>query len=197
MDGTIVNTGTMIAKTINYVRDNMGLKPMEEKLLLKSLNDPQINAPSFFYGSEYFTDKQTQLFEQYYHKNCIVGVELYDGMEEFLQEYSKTNTLTIATNAHSDFAKKILSHLGVDKYFEMIVGADMVKIPKPHPEMLEKTMQKLGFTKNNSMFIGDSDKDKLSAISAGINYKLVNWGFTQHISDALENVEELKTFIDK
>ena len=195
MDGTVVNTGVMITKTINFVRSHMGLEPIKQTLMLKSLNDPDIDAPSFFYGTKHFTDKQTKLFEEYYDKNCIIGVELYDGMREFLAEYSKKHTLTIATNAHSDFAKKILSHLEVDKYFDLIIGADMVKNPKPHPEMIEKTIQELQFHKNNSILIGDSHKDKLAAEKAGIKHQLVNWGFTEHKEEAVKDIESLRLYL--
>ena len=196
MDGTVVNTGTMIAKTINYVRKHMNLEPMPEKEMLQNLNDPDINGAEFFYGTKYFTDEQTKLFEEYYHENCIVGVELYDGMREPLDECSKKYTLSIATNAHTDFAKKILSHLDVDNHFSMIIGADKVKKPKPHPEMVIKTMQKLMFDKKNAILIGDSLKDKQSAISAGIEYKLVNWGFSEHTENVIESIEELKISLD-
>jgi len=196
MDGTVVNTGTMIAKTINYVRKHMNLEPMPEKEMLQNLNDPDINGAEFFYGTKYFTDEQTKLFEEYYHENCIVGVELYDGMRELLDECSKKYTLSIATNAHTDFAKKILSHLEVDNHFSMIIGADKVKKPKPHPEMVIKTMQKLMFDKKNAILIGDSLKDKQSAISAGIEYKLVNWGFSEHTENVIESIEELKISLD-
>ena len=195
MDGTVVNTGIMITKTINYVRKHMGLEPIEQKLMLEKLNDPDLNSAEYFYGTKHFTDEQTRLFEEYYDANCIIGVELYDGMRELLDECSKIHTLSIATNAHTDFAKKILSHLEVDKHFSMIIGADMVTTPKPHPEMLEHTMQKLNFSKQNSILIGDSHKDARAAISAGIEYKLVNWGFTEHNEDAFEDIKSLRSYL--
>ena len=192
MDGTIVNTATMIAKTINHVRHHMGLEEMEEKLMLRSLNDPDIDSPSFFYGTKYFTDEQTKLFEDYYHKNCIIGVELYDGIKEFLEEYHTKYTFSIATNAHSDFAKKILSHLEVEYYFKYIIGADMVNKPKPNPEMLDKTIKKFGIEKKMAVLVGDSLKDKRAAVSAGIDCVLVNWGFSEHNEDAIEDIKSLK-----
>ena len=89
MDGTVVNTGVMITKTINYVRKHMGLEPIEQKLMLDKLNDPDLNSAEYFYGTKHFTDEQTRLFEEYYDANCIIGVELYDGMRELLEGCSK------------------------------------------------------------------------------------------------------------
>lgn len=199
MDGTVVNTGVMIAKTINHVRSHMGLEPMNQKQMLQDLNDPDIDSAPYFYGTKYFTDEQTKLFEDYYNENCIVGVELYDGMKELLKECSEKYTLTIATNAHTDFANKILTHLEVDNHFDMIIGADMVKNPKPHPDMIEKTLQRFNYDKKYSILIGDSLKDKRAAQSAGINHKLVNWGFTKHDEtenqDIINDIKNLKEIL--
>ncbi len=186
MDGTVVNTGIMIAKTINYVRKNLGLEEMQSRHLLHQVNNPDINPAEYFYGTKHFTDEQTKLFEDYYHENCIIGVELYDGMKELLDECSRDFTLTIATNAHTDFANRILEHLNVHHYFEMIIGADKVKNSKPHPEMLEKTINSFKYDKRHSILVGDSPKDKRAAQAAGIKHLLVDWGFTKHDND--ENV---------
>ncbi len=197
MDGTVVNTGAMIAKTINYVRSQLGLEPMEPKRMLQTLNDPDINSAKYFYGTKHFTAEQSRLFEEYYHENCIVGVELYEGMGKLLKECSREYTLTIATNAHTDFAKRILSHLEVDAHFDLIIGADMVQNPKPHPEMLEKTLGRYSYGKDRTLLIGDSHKDKRAAQAAGIEHVLVNWGFTDHggSEGCMENIEELQGFL--
>jgi phosphoglycolate phosphatase len=199
MDGTVVNTGVMIAKTINYVRANLGLEEMKHKHLLHQVNNPDINPAEYFYGTEYFTDEQTKLFEEYYHENCIIGVELYDGMKELLCDLSGNCTLTIATNAHTDFANRILDHLGVHSHFDLIIGADKVKNSKPHPEMIETTLQNFSYDKKHSILVGDSPKDKLAAKSAGIKHLMVDWGFTEHDADeeVIKDIGTLKSVLKK
>lgn len=192
MDGTVVNTGIMIAKTINYVRANLGLDEMEPKHLLSQVNNPDINPAEYFYGTKHFTPTQSKLFEDYYHENCIVGVELYDGMRELLDECSKNFTITIATNAHTDFANRILKHLDVHHHFSMVIGADMVKNSKPNPEMLEKTIEHFGYDKKHSILVGDSLKDKRAAQAAGIKHLLVDWGFSDHSGED-ESVTDIIT----
>jgi len=178
MDGTLINSGDVIANTINFVRENIGLPLMEKDVLLSQLNNPDINAADYFYGTSEFTDEQTKLFGEYYDKNCITDIALYDGIEDMLKQISKYFTLAIATNASVEFATKMVEHLNIDHYFNMIVGSNSVKNPKPHPDMLIKIMDELQFLSDDSILIGDSLKDKNAALKANIDCILVEWGFT-------------------
>ena len=195
MDGTVVNSGTMIANTINYVRKNIGLVEIEKNILLENINNPYINPAEFFYGSNEFTEKQTKLFCEFYDKNCIVGVEIYDGILELLEELHTDFTLTIATNASSIFANKILNHLKIDKYFTKVIGADMVKNAKPQADMILKTIDELSIKKSDTILIGDSQKDIMAGERAGIESILVNWGFSKNDENAVKNVAELQKLI--
>jgi len=199
MDGTVVDSGKMLTKTINAVRKHFDLAPIEQHKMLEALNDPEINSAEYFYNTPNFTPKQTQLFEDYYHKYCVDEVRLYEGMKELLHQYHKKYTLTIATNAHSTFAKRILKHLKIDYYFQFIIGADMVQNPKPHPEMIEKTMKQFRYKKAQSLLIGDSQKDKRAAIAAGIDYVIVGWGFTRYENEEnlAHTIRCLEKFISK
>jgi len=192
MDGTLINSGDVITNTVNYVRTNIGLKPMPKDELLTNLNNPNINSAEFFYGTNAFTDEQTKLFGEYYHENCISDISLYDGIEFLLEEINKHFTLSIATNASVEFAKKMVEFLNIDHYFDYIIGSNEVKIPKPHPEMLLNTLETLNMTAEHSILIGDSDKDKQAAQACNMDYLLVNWGFTKHTqNDVINNTNEL------
>ena len=89
-------------------------------------------------------------------------------------------TLTIATNASLEFANKMIEHLSITHYFDFVIGADCVENPKPHPDMLIKTLKKFNLESKESLLVGDSLKDQRAAQAAAIDNILVNWGFTQH-----------------
>jgi len=192
MDGTLIDSGNVITNTINFVRTNIGLDIMPKDELLTNLNNPDINSAKFFYGTKEFTPEQTELFSHYYDKHCISDIVLYDGILDMLDEISRYFTLTVATNASSDFASKMISYLNIDNYFDMIIGANDVQNPKPHPDMLLKTMKKLNVESKHSILIGDSQKDLRAAKSANIDSMLVNWGFSDHDTDAYNCVYSLK-----
>jgi phosphoglycolate phosphatase len=183
MDGTLIDSGNVITNTVNFVRTQLGLEPIEKHIMLDKLNDPTINSAKYFYGTKEFTEEQTKLFHEYYDTHCITDIILYDGIEEILKSLKPNCLLTIATNASTDFAVKMIQHLGVDNYFDMVIGATCVQKPKPHPDMLLKTLE--NFKKNNhqAILIGDSHKDRLAAKAANMDSILVNWGFTTHDKD--------------
>lgn len=193
MDGTLIDSGNIISNTINYVRVNIGLNPLEKNDILESLNNPDINSAKYFYEVDDFTEQHSILFNEYYNKNCLSDIVLYDGIENMLDILSKKGyILSVATNGSFDYANRMLNHLKIDNYFDMIVGANCVKNPKPHPDMLLKIMNNLKIDKDNTIMVGDSLKDIQSANNANINSFLVNWGFSNHNKeDALLTVDEL------
>lgn len=192
MDGTLINSSTPLVNTINYVREELGFERLERELILESVNDPKINAAQFFYGTSDFTLQQQKLFEEYYDANCLNGLQLYDGIKKLIDDLSSDFTLTVATNANSFFAKKMLDHLEVGHYFNTILGFDSVKNPKPHPEMINKILDTHSIQNTKAQVIGDSHKDIMAATNAGVDSVLVNWGFSNHTKDAIETIEELE-----
>jgi phosphoglycolate phosphatase len=192
MDGTLVNSGTSITNTVNYVRENLGFEKMEKNYILEKVNDPTINTAKFFYGTESITQQQKELFENHYRETCLEDLKLYEGVFELIDDLSSEFVLTVATNANSNFAKKMLSHLEIEKYFKTIVGYDSVKKPKPNPEMINKILDKHNIEKENAQLVGDSHKDIIAAKNAGVDWVLVNWGFSNYKKDAIQNIKELE-----
>jgi phosphoglycolate phosphatase len=161
--------------------------------MLTQINNPHINSAEFFYGTKEFTAKQTKLFGDYYDTHCISDIELYDGIKHLLEELKDDFILSVATNASSIYAIKMLEYLKIKKYFKYIIGANMVQNPKPAPDMLLKTLDKLNIKKQNAIVVGDSHKDSISSKKANLKFILVNWGFTKHQKQtAVSNIEELK-----
>lgn len=197
MDGTLIDSGTSITNTVNHVRENLGFERMEKNYILEKINDPSINAAKFFYGTDDFTEQQKVLFEEHYNANCLNDLELYDGIAKLIDDLNSEFTLAIATNANSVFARKMLGHLGIEKYFKSVLGYDSVVNPKPHPEMVNKILNAHDIKKENAQLIGDSHKDIMAATNAGVDSVLVNWGFSNHDKDAIESVDELEKRIYK
>lgn len=192
MDGTLLDSGEAITNTINHVRTELGFNTLEKEYVLEKVNDPKINAAKFFYGTDNFTEQQKILFEDHYNKTCLDNLEVYDGISSLIDHLSKDFTLTVATNANSQFAKKMLDHLELGKYFKTILGFDSVKQAKPHPEMVYKILDTHKIEKERTQLIGDSHKDIMAANNAGVDSVLVNWGFSNHNENAISDVKELE-----
>jgi len=195
MDGTLIDSGFAITNTINYVRENLGFDRLEKNYILEKVNDPSINSAEFFYGTKEFTPLQTKLFEEYYNEHCLSDLVLYDGIAKLVGDLKNDFILAVATNANSQYAHKMLNHVGIGHHFKTILGYDSVKNPKPHPEMVNKILDIHNVSNINAQLIGDSHKDIMAATNAGVDSILVNWGFSNHEKDAIETVAELENRI--
>ena len=86
----------------------------------------------------------------------------------------------MATNAPTQFAQRMLTHLNVDSLFDVIIGADKVSASKPDPQMINYILNHYKYDKNtdNAWMVGDNSKDMLSATNAGIDSMFATWGFS-------------------
>jgi phosphoglycolate phosphatase len=194
MDGTLIDSSKLLANTINYVRQNLGLHKMEDETILKAINDESVNAPMFFYESEFFEDFHTEFFNEYYQAHYKTDSRLYPGAKELLEKLNKTHKISLATNAYKKSAYTILFALGIEHYFDIIICGDEVQKPKPHPQMLDMIIEFYEDDKDRFLLVGDSTRDELCAKNAGIDSILVEWGFSEH-KNSIHSFKELEELL--
>ncbi len=195
MDGTLINSSITIANSINYVRKNLGLKPMDEETILRLVNDHTINLAQTFYHAETFDADHEKWFSEYYSKNHGTELVLYEDIKELLLTLkSQGKSLALATNAYRVSTIQSLTHLGIYDIFNAIACYDDVAQGKPHPDMLYKVLDELGYKKKEALFIGDGPRDEEASKNAKIDYIMVDWGFSEH-DDAVKSVEELNRIL--
>ena len=182
MDGTLIDSQYDITVSINHVRErNHGLSPLTCDFVVEAINRDQRNLAQLFYGTELYEDRDRILFEAHYHKQCTESTRLYDGVKELIVELDARGVkMGVATNAPSQFANRMLEHVGVSGYFERIVGADMVALPKPDPEMLNVTLEHCRYksSADRAFMVGDNAKDMEAAFRAGVTSVFATWGFS-------------------
>lgn len=195
MDGTLVNSSLTIANAINYVRQNLGFAPMEQDYILRRVNDHTINPAQVFYHAKAFDAKHEQWFSEYYTRNHDKELVLYEGIIELLDTLkSKGAVLAVATNAYRKSTLESLTHLGVHTHFDAVACYDDVPQGKPHPDMLYKILDELGMQSHQATFIGDGPRDQMASERAGIEYIMVDWGFTEH-KNAVRDVKTLRQML--
>ncbi|MBD3792490.1 MAG: HAD family hydrolase [Campylobacterales bacterium] len=195
MDGTLVNSSLTIANAINYVRSRLGFHPMEQEYILKKVNDHTINPAKVFYHARAFDRKHEMWFSEYYTNHHEKELVLYDGIKELLDVLKdKGASLAVATNAYRNSTLESLTHLGIDAHFDAIACYDDVAQGKPHPDMLYKILKELDMEAEQSLFVGDGPRDRMASERAGIDYVMVDWGFTEH-KQAVRSVDELREII--
>ncbi|WP_457606236.1 HAD family hydrolase [Nitratifractor sp.] len=192
LDGTLQDSSPVIANAINYVRSRLELPPLDPERIIRKVNDPHLDAAEYFYETDHFQPRHEEWFSEYYSRHHTEEIRLYEGIRELL-EWLKARgcLLAVATNAYRRAMLESLRHLGIEGVFDALVGYDDVERGKPSPDMLWKILEELKVDPEEAIFIGDGPRDALAAERAGIDFVLVNWGFSDH-KEAVESVEELK-----
>jgi phosphoglycolate phosphatase len=182
MDGTLIDSGLDITLSINHVRQvRYALEPLTVRAVIDAINAPSRNLAQFFYGMEHYENEARSLFEAHYYDQCIQNVTAYEGIDILLETLKQKGfAMGVATNAPGIFARRMLAHLGLESYFDLILGADDVDLPKPHPQMLQKHLDHHAYRSGTdyAWMIGDNTKDMEAARKAGIPAIFACWGFS-------------------
>ena len=182
MDGTLIDSKKDITISVNYVREqHYNLTPLSEEFIVEAINKEVRNLPELFYGTQEYQKKDMLLFEEHYEKQCVQNPYLYEGIQEMLEALKCADVkLSVATNAPTKFAQRMLESLGVAQMFDVIIGADSVQSSKPNPEMLYHILSFYGYNEalDSAWMVGDNSKDMQSAYNANINALFATWGFS-------------------
>ena len=135
-------------------------------------------------------------FKAYYKVHCKDKTAAYVGIMPLLKELKERGIKTAVVSNKADFAVKLLA----DEYFGDLLLAAVGENEsagirkKPAPDSLLSVMEKLGATKETTVYVGDSEVDILTAENAGVDCLSVTWGFKDR---AFLQENGAKIFIDE
>jgi len=119
-----------------------------------------------------------KLFLQNYQNNLCVETIMFDDVKTTLQTLKdKGYTLAIVTNKPIEFVKPILDFFGISELFSFNIGGNSLEVKKPRPEPLLFVCEKLGFSVENSIMIGDSKNDILAANACNMDSIALSYGY--------------------
>lgn len=110
------------------------------------------------YGQDFPYDAYKSEMSKIYHDNYDGGrLPMKIGVVELL-EYIKECGLKVAlaSSTRSEVVTQQLKDAGILKYFQVIVGGDMVTRSKPQPDIFLKACEELGVAPQESFAIEDS-----------------------------------------
>lgn len=115
------------------------------------------------------------VFLECYAERLLDTTRLYPGIEEALSAL-RPRTLAVLTNKPGPFSRTILEGLGVAGCFARIWGAGDVAARKPDPSGLLRLAAELAAEPGETLMIGDSPTDVVTARAAGVKVIGVAWG---------------------
>lgn len=209
MDGLMFDTERLFVESfVKAVAPATGMDfPVENLKMLLGCNKKATQElfPKLF-GTKYTCDECYAIgdkwIEEYIGEN---GVPLKPGIEELLI-WLKANGFkcVVATATNRDKAWGYIQSVKLDKYFDTIVGGDMVTKGKPDPQTFQIAAEKLGSTDSRQCIVFEDSKNGMLAarnanmavivvpdlIDPTVEYPDVCYAKVKTLSDAIPILQE-------
>ncbi len=115
----------------------------------------------------------------FYPKNCANHTKPYVGILELFEELKAKNIYVAVNSNKADDEVKIL----VKEYYKGLVDfsvGSFENVPKkPAPDGVLKIMEHFGVTREETVYVGDSDVDIETAVASRLDAIVVDWGFRE------------------
>lgn len=103
----------------------------------------------------------------------------------------------IVTNKEEPYTSKVLAQHNMKGLFDLLISGNSLPYKKPNPVVVEYCLEALGETKENSLFVGDSEIDIATAKNAGVTCWVVPYGYNAGRDIAKANPDKIIDNISK
>jgi len=177
LDGTLIDSVELILRSYRHtLRAHRGYEPPDE-LWLRGLGTPIRVQLRQWSDDPAEIEAMARTYSVYNMEHHDALVRPYDGIVDAVRRLKAGgNRLGLVTSKVRTGAERGLRVTGLDAAFDVIVGADDVRNPKPHPEPVLVALERLGTMPAETVFIGDSRHDMESGRAAGVRIAAALWG---------------------
>jgi phosphoglycolate phosphatase len=170
-DGVLFDSIEANMRLYNDLCSAVGRIPLKEEEIEYVHTHTVYEAIHFIFGEDNELEKRAlESLKQVDLREYIVYLKMEPHLLQMLN-LLKANGIPRAINTNRTTSMKyIMERFHLGPFFDMVVTALDVTHPKPHPESIEKIVQKLDLNKEETVFIGDSEVDQQTAKSSGIKF---------------------------
>jgi pyrophosphatase PpaX len=174
-DGTLVDSGAIILSSFKHAARTVLARDVEEEQIAALVGGSNLHDQMRVLDPE----RVDELVHAYREHNRPLHDELqaFAGVEQLISslaaEGRKLGIVTAKGRVTVDLAFAVID---IERYFEVVVTADMTEAHKPDPAPVHKALELLGSEPSEAAFVGDSPYDIESGKAAGVFAIGVSWG---------------------
>lgn len=177
LDGTLIDSVRLILDSYHHTLAVHQEPPRSDDYWLAGLGTPlrvQFQAWAHDPGR---LEAMVATYREYNLSHHDSMVTAYPGIVEAVLAIKRAGYRTgLVTSKNKPGALKGLRLVGLEAAMELVIGADDVRNPKPHPEPLQLALMQLGQPADGALYVGDSVHDMESGRAAGVKTAAVLWG---------------------
>lgn len=190
LDGTLIDSTEAILESFAVAFKTFGSVVPDEALIKAEIGHPLDDMFATLGVEASEVDAHVQAYKMHYQKISCAKTVLLPEAREAVELASQHAVLGVVTTKTGKYSKELLEHMGLMRYFDVLVGREDVENPKPHPEPILKALSMLQSEKHVHWMIGDTPMDILAAKAANINCVAVTCGYADE-AVLLEHTENL------
>lgn len=184
-DYTLGDSTEGIVASTNYALQRLGYNPADRESIRKTIGlhleemyKILVNAQ----GIEGKVSEEAEFARLFIERADEIMTEMssfYPGVLELMEQWKEQGyKLAIVTTKYRYRIQSILEKYRKADLFDIIMGGDNVKHPKPDPEGILEVLAQWGMSKEDVLYVGDSLVDAKTAQAAGVKFAGVTTGTT-------------------
>ncbi|MEO0959889.1 MAG: phosphoglycolate phosphatase [Pseudomonadota bacterium] len=192
LDGTLVDSATDIATSLNATLETLGRPPLP---LLRVLDNVGHGMRHLIAGclaesgggaeDEALIDRALAIYRAQYAEHLADTTRPYQHVRETIEALAVTGLrLGICTNKPAARSERLLAALNLAQPFQAVVGGDTLPQRKPDPAPLLHAAAQLSTDPADTLFVGDSAPDEEAARRAGMRFAFHTQGYPHGSTDA-------------
>ncbi len=177
LDGTLADTVELILKCFRFTTKKHFGQSLPDADVVATLGIP---LPVQMKGFARSTEEAELMRKTYIAYQDIVHDEMvqsFPGASSVLRALRSNGTkIAVVTSKRAGIAKRTLECCGLWESVDLVVCADQVQRPKPHPESVNLALSELSLEPDRVVFVGDSPFDLQAGKGAGTRTAAALWG---------------------
>ncbi len=176
LDGTLVDAYSAIISSFNYTMQRLKLPAQDALIIRRAVGWGDENLLRPFIKEK---DKSCALsiYRKHHKLALLKESRLFPRVYKLLVYLkNKGYRVAVASNRPSRFSWILIRDLKREKYFDYILCADKLKHIKPHPEIINRIMQRLHLSSEQTLFVGDMTIDAQAGRCAKVKTIIVTTG---------------------
>lgn len=204
LDGTLIDSVRLILDSYHHTMRSHGLPPRTDEDWLRGLGTPLTVQFADWRDDPDALQALIATYREYNLEHHDRMVTVYPGVVDAVAAIRAAGVRTgLVTSKNRNGALRGLGLAGLEPMMDVLVCADDVTNPKPHPEPVEKAVRLLGGDSRGTIYVGDSIHDMQSGRAAGVLTAAALWGpfGRDHLDEAapdfwLESPADLRGLLD-
>ena len=208
LDGTLTNTLESMTYSVNLTLEEMGLSKITKdqcRLFVgngaRVLMEKSLKVAGDTDASR--IEEGMEIYGRIFDQNCTYHVTPYEGIPEMLKALKdKGIHLAVLSNKPDRQTVKVVKAIFGEELFDYAQGQKEGIRRKPEPDGVWYLMEQMHVSKEECLYIGDSEVDVATGRNAGLKTIGVLWGFrdrktleTAGADDLIDRPDELLQFV--